>query len=196
MRAYQKERFLNAVCFFASQHSKRTGHTAFQTYIYKYLALFDFAMLERDGQPALDIDYKAYKRGPVPDDLYSNKEDTSHYEFLEVKGIDGEPRVVINPLVEPDMEYFSEEEISVMEGILAEFARPGVTTQTLIDATHERITAWEKAWERRGIRKKVPMTYDDTFDPETPTESSERYFLIKAIKNGPRRSSTLASVRP
>lgn len=195
MRAYQKERFLNAVCFFASQHSRRTGQTAFQTYIYKYLALFDFAMLEQDGQPALDIDYKAFERGPVPDDLYSDKQDTSHYQFMKVAGRDGEPLYVINPLVEPDLSYFSAEEISVMEGILAEFAHPGVTTQELIDATHARIIAWKKAWDRRGVHKSMPMAYDDTFDPDAPTESSERYFLIKAFKNGPRRSNTLAALR-
>ena len=194
MRAYQKERFLNAVCFFATEHSRRTGRPAFQTYIYKYLALFDFRILEEEGQPALDIGYKAMEMGPVPTDLYSKREATSHYEFLRVCGNLGEERFVINPLKDPDLEYFSEAELTIMRAILDEFARPDVSTKALIKATHERIPAWKKAWSRRGDKAAVVMSYDDTFSPKTNTESSERYFTYKALHRDPRRRTPLERV--
>lgn len=194
MRAYQKERFLNAVCFFAVEHSRRTGRPAFQTYIYKYLALFDFKILEEEGQPALEIGYRAMEMGPVPLDLYSKKEATSHYEFLKICGTRGDELFVINPLTEPDLEYFSEIEVATMRSILDEFARPGVSTKTLIDATHKRISAWRKAWRQRDGKAAVPMTYDDTFGAQKQTESSERYQTYKALQRAPRRRSSMEQV--
>lgn len=186
MRAYQKERFLNAVCFFAKEHCRRTGRPAFQTYIYKYLSLFDFRVLEEEGQPALGINYKAYEMGPVPQDLYSRKEATSHYEFLKTESALGEPRFVINPLVEPDMDYFSKYEIEVMTQILDEFTKPGIATKDLIRATHDRIPAWKKAWRNRGTKESVPMDYGDTFGVREKSESSERYKIYEALERGSR----------
>jgi hypothetical protein len=194
MRAYQKERFLNAVCFFATEHARRTGRPAFQTYIYKYLALFDFKILEEEGQPALDIGYRAMEMGPVPEDLYSKKEATSHYEFLKVCGSHGEDRYVINPIADPNLDYFSEAEVATMHAILDEFARPGVSTKALIKATHDRIAAWRKAWRQRGERIAVPMSYDDTFEARKRTESSERFQIYKALQRASGRRSSLERV--
>jgi uncharacterized phage-associated protein len=195
MRAYQKERFLNAVCFFATEHSRRTGRPAFQTYIYKYLALFDFAMLEAEGQPALDIKYRAMEMGPVPEDLYSKKEATSHYEFLRVCGDGGELRYVINPITEPDLDYFSAVEVATMRSILDEFARPQVSTKALIKATHDRIAAWRRAWRQRGGLAAVPMSYDDTFaGARRKSESSERFQTYKALQHASGRCTPLERV--
>jgi uncharacterized phage-associated protein len=194
MRAYQKERFLNAVCFFAKEHSRRTGRPAFQTYIYKYLALFDFKILEEEGQPALDIAYKAMEMGPVPIDLYSKKEATSHYEFMKVNGTAEKDLYVIDPIRDPDLDYFSEAEIAVMNGILDEFAKPKTTTQTLIKATHERIAAWRKVWKHHGSRQSVPMSYEDNFNPRRHSESSERFKTYKALTNVARRRAPLERV--
>lgn len=185
---------MNAVCFFAREHSKRIGRPAFQTYVYKYLALFDFKVLELEGLPALDIKYNAMEMGPVPLGLYSEKQDTSHYRFLPIRNAKGEEKTIVDPLIEPNLDYFSEDEISIMKSILDEFAHPGASTEALIDATHERIQAWKKAWARRGMAKSVPMSYSDTFDTDEQTEVYEHFLTYKALQRVPRRRHSMGQL--
>ena len=45
MIPYQKEKIENAICFFASEHQKKTKHPLYQTFLYKYLAFLDFESL-------------------------------------------------------------------------------------------------------------------------------------------------------
>jgi len=83
MIPYQKERIENAICFFASEHQKRSEKPAFQTFIYKYLAMLDFLSIEETGQPVLGLNYVALKRGPVPEEIYFEKKfmKSDLYEF-------------------------------------------------------------------------------------------------------------------
>ncbi len=185
MIAYQKERIENAICFFASEFKKRVGRPAYQTYIYKYLALFDFQILKETGKPALDIGYDALDKGPVPKYLYYSrkKHEATCYRFITA---DGESKI-IEPVKEPDLDFFSDHELAVMWQILDRYAYPGITTNVLIDASHD-IQSWKTAWARRGQRRRVPMSYDDTFQrlnekteaKRTPEEES--YLIFKAIK--------------
>ena len=190
MIPYQKEKFDNAVCFFASEHTRRTGRPTYQTYIYKYLALFDFAVLENTGKPALDIDYEAYKRGPVPE-IYDRRRiyNTECFEFVKIISQEPDEKYIVAAKKDPDMEYFSSYEIEIMKALVDKFAIPGTTTDPIIEATHE-IKAWEKAWEKRGIRKKVKMQYEDNFidlnakSEEELTPEEETFLVYKALKKG------------
>jgi hypothetical protein len=180
MRAYQKERFENAVCFFAQEHRRRTGRRAFQTYIYKYLALFDFLMLEQDGVPAFDIAYDAMENGPVPN-FYFDKANTDKYRFHEHKIPRRRPQYFIEPIAPPELDYFSDDELAAMRSILDEFAVPGARTGHLINATHQRLRAWVKAWSARDTRKRVPMRYQDQFDSSTPDDILERFNMYEVL---------------
>jgi len=125
-------------------------------------------------------------KGPVPRHLYDQRTDlkTACYKFVS----EGENSIKIVPLKKPDLDYFSQIEIEIMNSILDEFAHPWTTTEDLILATHERICAWGKAWRRRGERLRVPMSYDDAFeglgnksDSELNPEE-ENYLVFKGLK--------------
>ena len=186
MVAYQQQKIENTICYLAQEHVKRARKPAYQTYVYKYLALFDFRVLERTGKPALDWEYEAYERGPVPKRLYDSRHghSTNCYDLKP----EGENSIIVVAKKRPDMRYFSIQEMEVLNEILEEWAHPWVTTDDLNEASHS-ILAWQKAWQRRGTMSKAPMSYDDNFeglqektaDQLSPEE--ETYLTFRALKN-------------
>lgn len=183
---YKQQKLDNAICYLASEHVKRAEKPAYQTYVYKYLAMFDFQILQKTGKPALDIEYEAYERGPVPKRLYASRhEHKGHCYTLKPEG---ENSIIIQPSQRANLDCFSELEIEVMNSILDEFAHPWITTDILNEASHE-IRAWQAAWARRGDMGKVPMSYDDSFSALNEKEEAqltpeeETYLTFKALKN-------------
>ncbi len=158
MMAYQKERLENAISFFAQKIQEITGKSAYQTYIYKYLALMDFRLLKLKGQPAIGLTYDAFEKGPVPKDLYDNI-DILESEYYKVE-IDDDGNYYFESTKKPDLDYFSPSEIKIMNDIVNEFVRPGMTTHEVIDATHKEI----KAWINRGNKGRVEIKYEDNFE--------------------------------
>ena len=71
---FQKEKIENAISYFAAEHTKITRQPLFQTALYKYLAFFDFEILKKAGTPALGLKYSAMDKGPIPIDIYSQRE--------------------------------------------------------------------------------------------------------------------------
>jgi len=162
MIAYQKERLENAISFFARKIQEIAHKPAYQTYIYKYLALFDFRMLKKRGTPALGIDYDAFEKGPVPKDLYDNI-DILESKYFKVN-IDNDGNYYFESTQNPDLDYFSPSEITTMTEIVNQFIRQGMTTREVIEATHQEIKAWQKAWKNRGDKGRVRMKYEDSFE--------------------------------
>ena len=95
MIPYQKEKFENAICFFASEHYKATRKALTQTYLYKYLALLDFRSIETTGKPVLGLEYMAMEKGPVPIKLYRERE-TIKSDCFEFKKSEGSVYQVVN----------------------------------------------------------------------------------------------------
>ncbi|OHD17292.1 MAG: hypothetical protein A2Y38_25330 [Spirochaetes bacterium GWB1_59_5] len=185
MVAYRQDRINNAICYFAAEHRRRAQKPAYQTYIYKYLAIFDFRILQDTGRPALDIGYDAYEKGPVPRHLYDTR--ATHRNRCYKLVPEGENSIIIEPSKRPNLEFFSAYEIEVMNELLERFAHPWITTDDLIEATHD-ITAWKRAWTSRGDRDKVPMSYEDNFEgltektQENLSPAEESFIVHKSLK--------------
>jgi uncharacterized phage-associated protein len=183
MIAYRLERVENAICFFAREHKKHAKRLPTQTMMYKYLAFFEFGMLEKTGQPPLGLKYRAMKRGPVPIDIYNRRDENTSELF---KFIDrGEGRYDVSALKTPDMEYFSENEIQKMNELIFIFATPRTYTNHFSDASHEKIRAWKEAWERQH---NSIIKFEDTFsDIGLKTEEEltlpEENFIIYSMLN-------------
>jgi hypothetical protein len=58
-----------------------------QTYLYKYLALFNFGILIKTGRTALDLEYTTMENGPVPNEIYQNRHnyETELFKFIPQK---------------------------------------------------------------------------------------------------------------
>lgn len=178
MRVYKEERLNNAICFFAREHTKRTAAYPHQSYIYKYLAFFEFEMLKETGDSPLELVFSAMENGPVPFDLYSNRHSmkTEYFVFENKK----DNHFIVKALRKPDMDYFSEHEIEKMNNLINLYAKDYIGTQTLSKIAHEKIVAWKKAYDKK-INGRIDKS--DTFEniynkKEDELTWQEEHFLI------------------
>jgi len=184
MIAYQKEKTENAICFFASEHSKRTRKPLTQTFLYKYLGFLDFKSLEETGHPVLGLKYRAMGKGPVPIEIYDKRKTlkTECFEFREVE----KNKFVVIPKGQPNLEFFSPYEIKKMHQLVEIYADTFVKASDISEASHQDIRAWRKAWKKR---KNSLIDYELQFDedvehkdPKGITPAEENFLIYKSIE--------------
>ena len=184
MIPYQKEKTENAICFFASEHQKRIKHPLHQTFLYKYLAFLDFESLRETGRPCLGLSYKAMDRGPVPMEIYSQRDKIKSplFEFRNVQG----DIYTIHPKGKPNLDYFSKKEISQMQRLIEIYAKFYISAKLISDASHESILAWKKTWKSQPNGM---IDYKSEFDDrllnkkeEELTYPEESYLIHRALE--------------
>lgn len=179
MITYQKEKIENAICFFAFEHKKKTKRRLSQTFLYKYLALFDFKTLDSTGQPALGLKYMAMDKGPVPIDIYEKRNNLKEHCF-EFKSI-GDNVVIVEAKGKPDLDYFSKNEIKLLNELIFIYANNFIKTKEISEASHQEIRAWRKAYH---IQKNSIINFKQQFDDklhekdEKSLTFAEQGFLI------------------
>lgn len=186
MIPYQKEKIENAICFFAKEHYAKAKKPLYQTYLYKYLALLDFQHLKKQGIPSLGLKYRAMERGPVPVEIYSQK-DTIKSECFEFCSDQNGNKMITPKGINPNMDYFSPAEIKIMSTLIEIYAVHWVKAKDMSDASHQSIQAWKRTWKRRP---NTIIEYADEFDGEIMkkndndlTYQEEVYLTHKAIEN-------------
>ena len=188
MIAYKKEKTINAICFFANEVYKRTGKYLPQTLLYKLLAFLDFSSVEKLGKPALELGYRAYKKGPVPVGIYNNREGykTDSFKFVK-RSIN---KFIVISTKEANLDYFSEFEIEIMNCLLNKYIRKNLSMKKIIDKicedSHNDIKAWKVAYDRK---KNSGIDYRDTFEEIDKKEDDklsmqeERFLVYRGLKN-------------
>lgn len=181
MKAYQHERRENAIAYIAKRHKMATGTYPYQTHLYKYLGMFEYRCLRQLGYLPLGYRYRAMENGPVPMELYDGREarKTEHYEFRN----EGESRYGIHPLIPANLDYFSEDEIRILDKLIRDLTRDRrrFGTRAFSNQSHEEIRAWREAWERSP---NAVMNPDDEFDnlgysSDRDLTPAEEHFLIE-----------------
>ena len=187
MIAYKTEKLNNAICYFASEVYKRRSQFLPQTLLYKLLSYLDFTSIEKLGVPALELKYRAFKNGPVPEEIYQNKDgyETDCFKFEKRSN----RRVVVISKKEADLDYFSEFEIEIMNDLLNKYIGKENTMKEIIDNicndSHKDIKAWKVAYDRE---KNSAMNYSDTFeeidqkDLENLSINKERFLVYRGLK--------------
>ena len=188
MIAYKTEKINNAICFFAKEVYKLRKQYLPQTLLYKFLSYLDFSSIEKLGKPALELEYRAYKNGPVPVNIYNNREgyQTDCFKF-EKRGTD---KFVIISTKEADLDYFSEFEIEIMNYLLDKYIKNNLSMKKIIDNicedSHNEIRAWKVAYDRK---KNSAIDYSDTFEELDKKEDDklsmqeERFLVYRGLKN-------------
>lgn len=144
MIPYRDEKIKNAISFFAKKHTTKTRKPLYQTYLYKYLGFLDFYSVRETGRPVLGLAYSALHWGPVPMEIYTTKKDTDKYKFTK----DGS-NYFIRSTQKPDMKYFSQYEIELMNRLVEIYATTWMRTDIMSDASHEDILAWKRTWKKK-----------------------------------------------
>jgi hypothetical protein len=188
MIAYKTEKINNAICFFAKEVYKLIKQYLPQTLLYKFLSYLDFFSIEKLGKPALELEYRAYKNGPVPVGIYNNREgyQTDCFKF-EKRGTN---RFILISTMEADLDYFSEFEIEIMNYLLKKYINQNLPMKKIIDQicndTHKDIRAWKVAYDRE---KNSAIDYSDTFGEIDKKESNKlsiqegRFLVYRGLKN-------------
>ena len=188
MIAYKTEKINNAICFFAREVYKLRKQYLPQTLLYKFLSYLDFSSIEKLGKPALELEYRAYKNGPVPVGIYNNREgyQTDCFKF-EKRGTN---KFVVISTKEADLDYFSEFEIETMNDLIDKYIKNNLDMKQIIDNicedSHNEIKAWKVAYDRK---KNSRIDYSDTFGEIDKKESNklsiqeERFLVYHSFKN-------------
>jgi len=152
MLSYRQERIDNALLFFAQNHYKVTKKYLSQTFLYKYLAFFEFRYLKAVGDMPLGLTYKAMERGPVPMEIYGNRDKPGYFikvifePFQTASGKDG---YLVKPNGKFAPDYFAETELKEMENLIEIFAQQWVGATEMSEASHQAIQAWRKTYSRQ-----------------------------------------------
>ncbi|MDR2510492.1 MAG: SocA family protein [Spirochaetaceae bacterium] len=146
MMSYKKERIDNTLLFFAKNHYQKTKKYLSQTFLYKYIAFFEFRYLKKAGDMPLELTYRAMPRGPVPIEIYDNRNNPVFFskvifEPFQTKSGTG---YLIKPNGKFTPDYFAEAEIEEMNNLIEIFTQQWVGAAEMSDASHQAIKAWKK----------------------------------------------------
>jgi len=184
MLSHRKERIENAILFFAQNHYKKTKKYLSQTFLYKYLAFFEFRYLKKAGDMPLELTYKAMEHGPVPVEIYSNRDKTSYFSkvlFEQIQTKNGKTAYLVKPNGTFDPDYFAEAELEEMNQLIEIFAQQWVGATEISEASHQAIQAWKKTYTRQPNADIDPIEEFDrdiTAVPEEALQNAEYKYLV------------------
>lgn len=185
MLSYRKERIDNALLFFAQNHYKKTKKYLSQTFLYKYLAFFEFRYLKAAGDMPLELTYKAMERGPVPMEIYSNRDNPNYFSkvlFEPFQLENGKTGYLVKPNGIFASDYFAEAELKEMNSLIDMFAHDWVRASEMSEASHQAIKAWKKTYNHQPNADIDPI---DEFDrdimaiPEDALHTEELKYLMR-----------------
>jgi hypothetical protein len=189
MLSYRKERIDNALLFFAQNHHKKTRKYLSQTYLYKYLAFFEFRYLKKAGDMPLELTYKAMERGPVPMEIYDNRAKPEYFskvifEPIQTKGEKTGYLVKPNGKFKPD--YFAEAELEEMNNLIEMFAQQWIGASEMSEASHQSIKSWKKTYFRSPNAEIDPIEEFDrdimAIPEETLSTEELKYLMRRKVK--------------
>jgi predicted nucleic acid-binding Zn ribbon protein len=140
-------RFIGPHNFIEILMEKNFYQFLYQTFLYKYLALFEFKYLKSYGVLPLGLTWRAMPKGPVPVELYDKRHDpclSNAYAFCKEQNAN----IIVLPGKSLNLDYFNHREIGIMQSLLEIYAQAYVTARLMSDASHEEIQAWRKTWAR------------------------------------------------
>ena len=181
---YRKERIENALLFFAQNHYKKTKKYLSQTFLYKYLAFFEFRYLKAVGNMPLELTYKAMERGPVPVEIYDNRAIPNYFSkviFEPFQMRDGKIGYLVKPNGKFNPDYFAEAELEEMNKLIEIFAQQWVGTTEMSEASHQDIKSWKKTYSRQPNADIDPIEEFDrdiTAVPEETLHTEELKYLM------------------
>jgi uncharacterized phage-associated protein len=190
MIAYRKQRIDNAILFFVQNHYMKTKRFLSQTALYKYLAFFEFRCLKTHGDMPLELKYKAMKQGPVPIEIYDNRDNSGYFSaviFEGVKTSSGGDGYIVKPKAgaEFNADYFSEVELEEMNNLIEIFSQRWVVSSVMSDASHREIKAWQKTYRKSPnafIDPKDEFEKDiDSIPQEELNRMEKRYLAHRKI---------------
>ena len=178
---HNREKLLNALVYF-SKNTRSCGKTK----LFKLLYFLDFIHFRETGKSVTGLNYYAWEKGPVPQDLFFELEqpDADLKETVALLKQSGDEddklcRVIAKKPFDP--KFFSKRELKIM-GNLA-FVFQDALAKDMVEITHLAGTPWDKTIKEKGQRKRIDysLAVDGSKGSLSPEEISERTLEAKEV---------------
>ena len=152
-------KLIHAIIFFVTHTNK-----CFKVKLFKLLYFLDFQHYQDVGRSVTNLEYCAWKMGPVPVELFNqikneDPELVQHIEISKEKFAGGQKELLrITPRFQFDPKVFSKRELKIMSD-LAEKHKNHDADQ-MIEETHLENLPWHQVYNIEGRRQKqIPYEY-------------------------------------
>ena len=148
----EREKLLNSIIFFCNN----TKH-CYKLKLMKLLYYLDFWHFKETGKSVTGLTYKAWKKGPVPSQIYweinpqNNPEDMKEYIFVEEEVYDevtGKKKFSIKPRKEFNEKIFTARELDLLKKAAEIFLE--ATAEQMKDSTHLKNAPWDRTIKTKG----------------------------------------------
>jgi len=147
----------NALVYFAERIKP-----LYLTKAIKLLYLADEFAIKDSGVPITWLNYKAWKLGPVPEEIWNKVKAASN---LEVEAIDqikvtsaSSPLpegIVLEPRKEFDDSQFSDYEIDILDDVIKKYGR--YSAEQLVVTLHKEGSLWHKVVEKNNLQQQFAL---------------------------------------
>jgi len=182
-----RQRLIEAMVYFSKKVRKPT-----KMMMYKLLAELDFRHFKQTGMPVTNLEYEAWKRGPVPRSL--NEEITDQKDVIlppdlaealdcaktDWETSDGEKRVEFRFKAkrQPNLSIFTPRQKQILKDVA--FIYSNATATMASNASHEVDTPWTKTVQEKG--EGAVIDYLDQLDENSPVDREDAQERMKEIK--------------
>jgi len=147
IRIFNKEKIGNLFIFLSSNIDN-----LFITKLLKLTYIIDELSVKETGAPVTWLNYKVWKKGPVPQKVYYNLTFEGGEEFSDYINVKSSKRInglKITPKGEFDDSEFSDYEIELLNRVIKDFGK--LNSTQLVDFLHEEDSLWHKVVEERNL---------------------------------------------
>jgi len=153
---HEREKLLNSIIFF-EDNVENLGKIK----LFKLLYFLDFEHFKQTGRSITGLEYYAWPKGPVPnelnDELENPRPDMAEHVSIKKKPINTNWMLSVTPLKEFDSTHFSRRELRILTELASEFR--GTRAEDMIEATHLENMPWHEIYEKQG-RKQGLIPYE------------------------------------
>jgi hypothetical protein len=137
----------------------------------------------------LELEYKAMEHGPVPIEIYANREARGYFSLVTFDLVplrDGGSGYIVTPKGPFNPDYFAETELEEMKNLIESFARRWITASIMSDSSHREIKAWRTTFKDHPNAIIDPVNEFDrdilTIPADDLTSEEERYLFKRSIR--------------
>ena len=148
---HNHQKLVNAITYFVT-NTKFCGKTK----LFKLLYFLDFEHFSQTGRSVTELEYFAWKMGPVPKELFDElknpcAEFSQAFDVNTKQTINGDDMLDIKPLLSFSADFFSKREMKLLERLANEFNDS--YAKDMVDATHLENLPWHEIYEVQKLKQ-------------------------------------------